>query len=951
MDSEKIIENMKAVLKSTKKKKIEKNKEGAKSCSSTKSHNSDIDSVKEDDEVISELMTRNWQMKSPLKGDTSIEKLQKLNAFERMMSKQKQNEKYLPDSNHTNHVKIKGKRGRKKKEADKNESLSDLFINESNDCSTKIELANETKIKSPSLNNSLFKLFRNDSTSPSLSAQKLIDNKNDNVEVKIKIKGKRGRKKKQVIIERLEFESDLSVLDEESFKKTSPSSVATAGAKIKSPHHNNGILKFLNISPAQIANAKDIDMGKKRVRDVDEDNDIDDDKIISSLTVDSAKKKRKIKESKVLLDSNKNPITRNLAVDIVAENNDDGNDDDEGDDYERADVKQTEFGRPKRSCAMKINYSLLIDSPEKELIEMQRKKLNRAKSKHSDDNDEVFEVDENSPVKQKKPVKLAPVFVKKIPKPSIDPEILEARRNFLLSELPAHLKAPIEKQKQYEDEILSNYLIAYPLVSHVLQSKALNIVSDENINESRIKINFHNDDTDDDDYDVIESKASCALKCGKLTDCRWENGFHNNDDNNPVLIVSNTNNNDTDVWKQRLLSANDIKLVVREIKESCKNFPVNRCFKQILSKQKMARNNDADGTSQFNSQYIDIFKPMNSEEFLIGTKPIKTLKEFLTTWNDKNNRYEAYDSYDDDDESNSRQSFKGLNNYVVLSGNCGVGKTMSVYALANELNYEVIEINAGTRRSGKKILQDLLEATQSHRVEKKRFTNDDDSNSEYNSQNDGGLVNSKKSIILIEDAELTFENDDGFISSIQQLINISKRPVILTTNDRNCLHLQKFIQHNEIIYENPQEYVVKYLSLLCLATCNYQIDEVDIEKLYTLNKRDLRKTINEIEFFTRSDTAKVNGGNLIDIFHSHTHKKKQEIISKGQLPKSRRDLTKVCLESSMLSDFSTLQTCAHRLKENTDSSYQHNLLNEMTEYFELCNVDLQHNFVSDKGER
>lgn len=51
-------------------------------------------------------------------------------------------------------------------------------------------------------------------------------------------------------------------------------------------------------------------------------------------------------------------------------------------------------------------------------------------------------VDEN-----KKAVKLAPIFLKKLPKPVVDPKVEEAKRNFLYSGLPEVLKKAIDKQK------------------------------------------------------------------------------------------------------------------------------------------------------------------------------------------------------------------------------------------------------------------------------------------------------------------------------------------------------------------------------------------------------------------------------------------------------------------------------------------------------------------------
>ena len=53
-------------------------------------------------------------------------------------------------------------------------------------------------------------------------------------------------------------------------------------------------------------------------------------------------------------------------------------------------------------------------------------------------------------------------------------------------------------------------------------------------------------------------------------------------------------------------------------------------------------------------------------------------------------------------------------NCYLLVGPPGCGKTASVYALAEELVYNVLEVNASSRRNGRTVLSHLQEATQSH---------------------------------------------------------------------------------------------------------------------------------------------------------------------------------------------------------------------------------------------
>ena len=51
---------------------------------------------------------------------------------------------------------------------------------------------------------------------------------------------------------------------------------------------------------------------------------------------------------------------------------------------------------------------------------------------------------------------------------------------------------------------------------------------------------------------------------------------------------------------------------------------------------------------------------------------------------------------------------------MLIAGPPGCGKTACIYALAEELGFNVLEVNASSKRNGKSILSQLHEATQSH---------------------------------------------------------------------------------------------------------------------------------------------------------------------------------------------------------------------------------------------
>lgn len=105
------------------------------------------------------------------------------------------------------------------------------------------------------------------------------------------------------------------------------------------------------------------------------------------------------------------------------------------------------------------------------------------------------------------------------------------------------------------------------------------------------------------------------------------------------------------------------------------------------------------------------YKPLSSEEVLDNEEASNKIKEWIDDFIKPDNKY-----YDDDFEGNCLESC------VLIHGPTGCGKTAMVYALAEELNYKVFEINCSSRRNGK-IINQIKEATLSHTVSRKSTSN------------------------------------------------------------------------------------------------------------------------------------------------------------------------------------------------------------------------------------
>ncbi|NXN64110.1 ATAD5 protein, partial [Himantopus himantopus] len=132
--------------------------------------------------------------------------------------------------------------------------------------------------------------------------------------------------------------------------------------------------------------------------------------------------------------------------------------------------------------------------------------------------------------------------------------------------------------------------------------------------------------------------------------------------------------------------------------------------------------------------WTEKYQPQDSGELVGNKKEIERLHSWLkewkkrADWEEKRNQKgekedteheDSFDSFDFKDNKSDIEEETGLCNTVLITGPPGVGKTAAVYACAQELGFKIFEVNASCQRSGRQILSQLKEATQSHQVDKK----------------------------------------------------------------------------------------------------------------------------------------------------------------------------------------------------------------------------------------
>lgn len=164
---------------------------------------------------------------------------------------------------------------------------------------------------------------------------------------------------------------------------------------------------------------------------------------------------------------------------------------------------------------------------------------------------------------------------------------------------------------------------------------------------------------------------------------------------------------------------------------------------------------------------------------------------------------------------------------LLISGSTGSGKTSIAEAIANDLNYDLIELNASDIRNKEAIEDTLVYAVGYKSVKLK-----------------------KGKIILFDEADGISSRDRGWSSAIIEIINESKFPVILTANNAYSPKLKSVRQHCSLVQLKKVHALTieKKLKEVCLKE-KIRIPAESIKKISKNSEGDLRAALNDLESF------------------------------------------------------------------------------------------------------
>lgn len=160
----------------------------------------------------------------------------------------------------------------------------------------------------------------------------------------------------------------------------------------------------------------------------------------------------------------------------------------------------------------------------------------------------------------------------------------------------------------------------------------------------------------------------------------------------------------------------------------------------------------------------------------------------------------------------------------LLYGPTGTGKTSSVYVLAKELNYEVVETNASETRNAEQINSIVGESSQQSSLFK------------------------EGKIILVDDIDGMNLKDRGGIQALAKIISKSKWPIIMTCIDPFDSKLKILRIKSKLIEFRKLNYlsVFKILKEIC-ENENVRFREDKLKQLARKSDGDVRAALNDLQ--------------------------------------------------------------------------------------------------------
>ena len=242
---------------------------------------------------------------------------------------------------------------------------------------------------------------------------------------------------------------------------------------------------------------------------------------------------------------------------------------------------------------------------------------------------------------------------------------------------------------------------------------------------------------------------------------------------------------------------------------------------------------------------------------------------------------------------------------ILLEGQPGIGKTSIIYALANELQMEVIETNASDTRTRDALENKLKETTKSRGIM-------------------DFIAQTRQKLILIDEIDGIYGTKDrGAVPAIIELVQNTQFPILMCSNEykQSLQTLYKKVRKFEV-YPLSEDEMIKIAKNILKKENIINLKSADLGLIIKKNNGDLRGVINDLQAVSQG----ILEDDIKDLILTLHRDSTEEIFSiirdlfqKVSSMKSARDLTD---------------------KSDVDYSFLYKWVNENIPHFIYRNSDL-----------
>ncbi len=270
------------------------------------------------------------------------------------------------------------------------------------------------------------------------------------------------------------------------------------------------------------------------------------------------------------------------------------------------------------------------------------------------------------------------------------------------------------------------------------------------------------------------------------------------------------------------------------------------------------------------------YRPLSLEEVMGNTKIKTEMKAWAQTWKRIAPSWKGFSSLDKNDELVRGE--RGFRPALVLAGLPGIGKTTCAHALAREMGWDVIELNASDARNRTRI-RDVVTRGALNQV----LSFDEDGS--FKSYNDGNMT-----LIILDEADNLYDrskdggddqvedfSDRGGKDEIIKAIQLTRHPILLIVNDwYKLMGPRGGALHSctrTIRFREPTKDMIKKVLVRILRNEGIRAQPAVIDIIAARAKGDVRGAINDLEslLIGRNEITMEN----ISAFDRHRDKKKK----------------------------------------------------------------------------